>query len=146
MPQTSLNIVIESPLWAEALPHYETAAQQALGFFDGAAVSVVLADDAFVRQLNHRYRGHDKPTNILSFADDSEPDYLGDLILAFETIQAEAQTQGKLLSHHVTHLLIHGCLHLQGYDHEAEAEAEQMEAYEIELLAAQGIANPYEIR
>ncbi|HYM03321.1 MAG TPA: rRNA maturation RNase YbeY [Stellaceae bacterium] len=114
-----------------------------------AELSIVLGDDALVRSLNHRWRAQDKPTNVLSFpAQDgrSPPDaprLLGDVVLAFETVAAEAAAQGKPIAHHVGHLVVHGVLHLLGFDHEAAAEAERMEALETAVLAALGVPDPY---
>lgn len=104
-------------------------------------MAVVLADDAFVRELNHQYRGKDKPTNVLSFP--GEGDYLGDVVLARETLEREAQEQGKSIRHHALHLLVHGTLHLQGHDHMKEKEAQAMEALEIKILKTLGVSNPY---
>ena len=119
----------------------------------GAEVSVVLADDATVQALNREYRGHDTPTNVLSFANledarapgplDGEPLLLGDIVLARETVLAEARAQTKAPGDHLSHLCVHGLLHLLGYDHMAEAEAETMEALERRTLARLGIADPY---
>ncbi|ABK43949.1 protein of unknown function UPF0054 [Magnetococcus marinus MC-1] len=120
-------------------------------------VSVLLSDDEAVQALNAQYRGKDKPTNILSFAmeeeaDDAmpmpimagEPRLLGDLILAYQTVQREAAEQDKPFDQHLTHLLVHGTLHLLGYDHErSEDEAQQQEAREIAILAQLGLPNPY---
>ena len=117
-----------------------------------AEMSVVLADNALVHQLNRDYRGKDKPTNVLSFAltEADEPELgegaaimLGDVILAYETVQREAAEQGKDPSDHLTHLVVHGVLHLLGYDHMTDEEAEEMEALETQLLAGLGIADPY---
>ena len=120
---------------------------------DGPAeMSVVLADDALVQRLNRDYRGKDKPTNVLSFAlteaeepegGEGAPMMLGDVILAWETVAREAAEQGKIPSDHMTHLVIHGVLHLLGYDHEEDDEAEEMERLETQLLAGLGIADPY---
>ena len=97
-----------------------------------------------IQNLNHQFRGKDKPTNVLAFPSDDEEDYIGDIIIALETIQREAQEQDKSFADHFTHLVIHGCLHLLGYDHEQKNEAEEMENKEIELLKKLNIANPYE--
>jgi probable rRNA maturation factor len=108
----------------------------------GGALSVVLADDAFVRDLNHTYRGKDKATNVLSFA--GEGDELGDVVLAYETVKREAKAQGKSFVRHTAHLVVHGCLHLAGYDHKDAHDADKMEALEISVLAKFGFPNPYE--
>lgn len=112
-----------------------------------AGITIVLGNDAEVKELNHQYRAKNKPTNVLSFPDGSVIDgqkQWGDIILAYETIVCEAASQGKSIKHHVTHLTIHGVLHLLGFDHETEKEAGIMEAYEIAILARMGVANPYE--
>ena len=117
-----------------------------------AELSVVLADDALVHRLNRDYRGKDKPTNVLSFAlteaeepelGEDAPVMLGDVILAWETVAREAAEQGKTPSDHMTHLVVHGVLHLLGYDHETDDEAEEMEQLEVEVLETLGIADPY---
>ena len=110
----------------------------------GQELSIVLADNDFVQDLNKEWRGKDKPTNVLSFPQD-EPGMLGDIILAYETIVDEAQTQQKRFEDHATHLIIHGLLHLLGHDHEEDHEAEIMERLEIEILQDLGVKNPYEI-
>lgn len=104
-------------------------------------VTIVLATDAFVRKLNRDFRGKDKPTNVLSFP--GVGDYLGDIILARQTIEREAKTQGKTPRDHTIHLIIHGLLHLLGYDHERPKQAQNMEALEIKILKKLGINNPY---
>ena len=113
---------------------------------------IAFADDAAVQALNARYRGKDQPTNVLSFpAGESagpapEPDQpwpLGDIVLARETVFQEAISQGIDFSDHTTHLIIHGVLHLFGYDHIVDREAEEMEALEVEILADLGISSPY---
>ena len=106
-------------------------------------VSVVLMDDKMIQTLNLEYRGKDKPTNVLSFPVVNAPGLLGDIVLARETIMKEAQESGKAVGDHVTHLIIHGVLHLLGYDHITEAEAEIMEEIEVKALEKLGIANPY---
>jgi len=121
---------------------------------DGPAeLSVVLADDPFVQRLNRDYRGKDKPTNVLSFAfgdDEDEPDpapgtpvLLGDIVMSLDTLTREAKEQGKPFAHHLAHLSVHGVLHLLGYDHIEDAEAEEMEALETTILARLSIPDPY---
>jgi probable rRNA maturation factor len=116
----------------------------------GAEVSVMLSDDARVREVNRAWRKMDKPTNVLSFpaaeADKiSSSPFLGDVILAFETVEREAADEDKPFADHVAHLMVHGFLHLIGYDHETDQEAERMEALETRALAELGIADPYRV-
>ncbi len=136
-----LNIVHEAGDWKNALPNVEDISQHVLNEID-AELSLVLANDAFIQDLNFRFRQQNKPTNVLSFPSD-ESDYLGDIIVALETLQREAKEQSKSLQAHFTHMLIHGYLHLQGHDHEDDTQAEEMEKLEIEWLAKLSIANPY---
>lgn len=112
-------------------------------------ISVLLADDDAVQALNREWRGKDTPTNVLSFPADmpaipEAPKLMGDIALARETLVRESEEQEKPLAHHLQHLVVHGVLHLFGYDHLEEAEAEDMEAFEVEILAGLGIPNPYE--
>ena len=107
------------------------------------APCVVLADDARLRALNRRYRSKDKPTNVLSFASDAGDGALGDVVLARETVRAEARAAGLRPEHHLAHLVVHGVLHLLGWDHVRAAEARAMEALEARALARLGIADPY---
>ncbi|MFM9843640.1 MAG: rRNA maturation RNase YbeY [Dongiaceae bacterium] len=114
-------------------------------------LALTFGDDATLRTLNSRYRGKDKPTNVLSFgspddwneAEPGQPCPLGDVILARETVLREARRQGKMPADHATHLVIHGVLHLLGHDHEHRADAQRMEAIETDILARLGIADPY---
>jgi probable rRNA maturation factor len=118
---------------------------------DRVEISLVLGDDALVQRLNRDYRGVDKPTNVLSFAaldDDGPlpsdgPVLLGDVVLAYETMRAEAEADGKTISAHLSHLVVHGVLHLLGYNHSEDEEAEAMETLERSILAVLDIADPY---
>lgn len=115
-------------------------------------VVVTFTADSAIRGLNKTHRGIDKATNVLSFPaydpdeprPPGEPVHLGDVVLAYETIMREAVEQSKDFHDHVTHLLVHGVLHLLGYDHEEDGEAEEMEALEISILNGLGIKNPYQ--
>ncbi len=111
--------------------------------FSRMEVSVVLSSDKEVQDLNKIFRHKDKPTNVLSFPSD-EKDELGDIILAYETVVREAEKFGISPLHHTLHLIIHGFLHLLGYDHEKEKEAKEMENMEIRILETLHINNPYE--
>jgi probable rRNA maturation factor len=122
------------------------AARQTLS--EPLEVSLLLTDDRAVRELNRAWRGKDEATNVLSFPSGAQPiaggrRALGDLALAYETLQRESEAEGKSLADHATHLIVHGLLHLLGFYHTGEAEAEEMEALEIEALRRLGIANPY---
>ena len=159
-----IDIDIAAPMrqWLDILPDAEdlvrsavTAAWQASGDDTAAAVevSVMLADDATVRTLNRDHRGKDKPTNVLSFPIGGEggsgvgtdaPMMLGDVVLACETVTAEAAAQGKSVADHLRHLVVHGVLHLAGHDHEDDADAERMERLETRILADLGVGDPYE--
>jgi len=111
-----------------------------------AEVSVLFCHDSFIRELNRKWRGIDKPTNVLSFPGEGDPalaSLLGDIVIAFETASREASEEGKLLHDHLTHLLVHGFLHLIGHDHVEASEAEAMEALERAILARLGIDDPY---
>jgi probable rRNA maturation factor len=118
---------------------------------DGAEVSVLLADDAEISALNERWRGLARPTNVLSFPA-AAPDriaaspLLGDIAMAFETVEKEAVDEGKTFADHVAHLVVHSFLHLLGFDHQSAGEANRMEALEVSALARLGIADPYASR
>jgi probable rRNA maturation factor len=116
---------------------------------DNRGVDVLLTSDAEIQILNREWRGKDNPTNVLSFPSpdmpvpEGEVAHLGDIVLAWGTVALEARETGKSLADHATHLVVHGTLHLIGFDHEDEAEAEAMEAKEREILAGLNIADPY---
>ena len=117
---------------------------------EGREATIVLGSDRLLRRLNATYRGKDVPTNVLSFpfkprarADQEGDCYLGDVVLAAETIAGEAAQRRLEPVHHVQHLVLHGLLHLIGYDHETEAQAVEMEQLETEILTALGLKDPY---
>ena len=143
-----IDVEIEDDAWAKALPEAEplarAAAEAALTGERAGGVVVLLTDDETVRDLNARFRGKDKSTNVLSFPAGHNPEgLLGDVALAFGVCAREAAEQRKPLAHHLQHLVAHGVLHLVGYDHETDAEAEAMEALEREILAGLGVPDPY---
>ncbi len=115
-------------------------------------ISVALSSDAEIQVLNSRYRNQNKPTNVLSFvngmmlANTGGPVFLGDIIIAYQTVMAEANVEGKSPGDHLAHLTVHGVLHLLGFDHETDDEAERMEALEREILVDIGVADPFHHR
>jgi probable rRNA maturation factor len=149
-PDIAVNI--ESPLWdaqpeAGRMVHDAIMAAAARVPSEGE-LSVLLADDGAVQALNRDWRNIDKPTNVLSFPSDAPrlagvPALLGDIAIAFETLDREAAAEKKPFLHHLAHLAVHGYLHLLGYDHQTDSEAEAMEALEREILAAMRIPDPY---
>ena len=150
--QADVNVAFgEWPDISNALESIRAVLAQSPAFQDFAGmtveISIVLADDNFVQNLNKTYRGKNKPTNVLSFPQDPEPGAgeinLGDVILAYQTVKKEAQSQGKSFMDHTSHLLVHGILHLLGHDHEKDEEAEEMESLETLILEKIGIKNPY---
>jgi probable rRNA maturation factor len=155
----TIEVTVESPAWQTAVTDPEHLCRRAVAAVlaqedtTAAAVveiGIVLADDARMRVLNRDFRGQDRATNVLSFpAGDhaspmaGQPRLLGDVVVALETMRREAAGDGTPLDDYLAHLLVHGTLHLLGYDHESDDEAERMEAREIALLAGLGIADPY---
>lgn len=144
------DLVIEDDSWAslgdlEALCNKAFAAACKAAPVDEGNVAVLWADNDALQALNLQFRGKDKPTDVLSFPSlPMDRPFLGDIALAWGVTVADAEVQGKAIDDHVTHLLIHGYLHLLGFDHETDEEAEEMEALEIKALASLGIANPYQ--
>ena len=130
---------------AAALAHHRRVA-----LAPGSEANVVLGSDELVRRLNRTYRGKDAPTNVLSFpfqrppgAGPQEVDCLGDVVLAAETVRSEARERGIEPKHHLQHLVVHGLLHLLGWDHQTDTAADDMERLETDILATIGVADPY---
>ena len=154
-----IDVAIEDARWDDAVPELEAWVIRAVeaGLAAGPAsprnpveVSVLLADDATVQDLNRTWRGKDRPTNVLSFPAAPQPAQpglarpLGDVVLAYDTLVRESAEQSKPLAHHLAHLLVHGTLHLLGQDHETgDADADAMEALEVAALATLGVPDPY---
>ncbi|HEY0909782.1 MAG TPA: rRNA maturation RNase YbeY [Bradyrhizobium sp.] len=153
------DVLIVAECWqtesgAEAVIHraIATAAEVANADHGEAELAVMLTDDDGIRTLNSNWRGIDKPTNVLSFpalqptgpaGPDDAPRMLGDIAIAYQTTRKEADDEQKPFEHHLSHLAVHGYLHLIGYDHENDADAEIMESLETEILAQLGIPDPY---
>jgi len=147
-----VDIQAQSPLWsaqpaAEPTVRAAIAAVAAMLETARGEVSVVLTDDAAMRTLNRTWRGIDKPTNVLSFpAAKTGHGMLGDIVVAFETLQRECDEEGKTFLDHLAHLTVHGFLHLAGYDHETNAQADAMEALESRVMRAMNRPDPYSAR
>jgi probable rRNA maturation factor len=160
----TVDVLSESPLWG-AEPGAEAVVREAISWAAAAAspagpaaeVAVLLCDDATIAALNAQWRGRDESTNVLSFpappapagpasvasVSESGAVHLGDIAIACETVIREAREQGRTVSDHLAHLAVHGFLHLLGYDHQTDGEAERMEGLEREILAGLGISDPY---
>jgi probable rRNA maturation factor len=144
------DLIIEDDSWAalgdlEALCRRAFAAAGQVAPVSEGNVALLLADDAALHQLNLDFRGKDKPTDVLSFPSlPMDRPFLGDIAVAWGVSSADAGLQGKAPKDHLVHLLIHGYLHLLGFDHETDDEAAEMEALEIKALASLDIANPYQ--
>ncbi|MBL4538734.1 MAG: rRNA maturation RNase YbeY [Oceanicaulis sp.] len=144
-----VEFVLEAENWSEhesLLDRCRAAIEAGLDQLEdpraGAAV-ILFSDDATVHELNRRFRDKDKPTNVLSFPAPDREGYPGDVILAYETCAREAQAAGLSLIDHAAHLALHGVLHLNGFDHQEEDEATEMEALETAVLTGLGMSDPY---
>jgi probable rRNA maturation factor len=148
----NVDISIDDKDWT-AVPNLRKLARSAIAAAlpeNDVSLSLLFTSDAKILEINRQWRGKATATNVLSFPVSAEtpvpagePRPLGDIALAFGVISREAEEQKKPVTHHVTHLIVHGALHLLGYDHETDSEAEAMEAREIMILAGLGIENPY---
>lgn len=148
----AVDVLVEAQLWSEQMESEEAVrrAVAAAGarLQQGGEICVVLTDDAAIQKLNRTWRQNDKPTNVLSFPAAhmrgiSGPALLGDIVIAYETTAGEAMAEGKPFLDHLSHLTVHGFLHLLGYDHENDGQAEEMERLEREILATLGLKDPY---
>ena len=155
------DISVSHSDWVSAISNVESVCHRAALATFGACVeielsqvevSILLSDDESLRALNKKYRGIDKPTNVLSFSNlddikkvqfEAIPQLLGDVVIAYETALSEAEQEGKELADHLSHLVVHGILHLLGHDHKHNAQAKLMEALETSTLAELGISDPY---
>lgn len=171
MSDNRIDIIIDDDRWTKLIKNADEWAEEVfetalsylqeqdmgweIGFDKPIIVTLDLNNDAEVQKLNAEFRGKDKPTNVLSFANIDDDEFvngleeadeieLGDIIIALETLEAEAEQKGILLKDHFAHLLIHGILHLFGYDHQDDDEADEMEGIEIQILQNLNIRNPYE--
>lgn len=153
-----IDVRVTCPLWRRAVADVEDVCRRAaLGAlapvrtpWPGIEASLVLADDELVWTLNREFRDCDRTTNVLAFPGLPEgpqppgaPVLLGDVVIAYETAATEAAADGMEMSDHLCHLVVHGMLHLLGYDHQSEAEAAEMERLEVGVLAGLGVDNPY---
>ena len=155
-----VDVSVPCAAWSRSLPGAETLCRRAAaavfdeagGAYGEAEASVVLADDGLVAGLNRDYRGRDGPTNVLTFAVADRagpppaaggPVMLGDVVVAYETVAAEAAGEGRTLAHHLCHMVVHGMLHLLGHDHGTDDDAARMERLEVRILAGLGVPDPY---
>jgi len=148
----AIDIQVASPLWqaqplAEPTVRAAIAAAAALSTAAGE-VSILLTDDKAIRALNRDWRGIDKPTNVLSFpapgaAAGASAKTLGDIVMAYETLAQECDRQDRVFLHHLAHLTVHGFLHLIGYDHQTDAQADAMEGLESKIMARMNLPDPY---
>ena len=151
----AIDILVESPLW-NGEPEHQAILRRAVAAAaretssKPAELAIVLTDDSAIRALNRKWRGQDKPTNVLSFPAaggavmaPADAPHLGDIVIAFETTAREASSQGKLFAHHLVHLAVHGYLHLLGFEHETDQKAADMERLEADILSQLGVPNPH---
>jgi probable rRNA maturation factor len=149
-----IDVLIDSDLWknvagVNSIARRAVAEAAAMLSTTGAELAIVLTDDSAIRQLNRLWRGIDAATDVLSFPAGQtfdQPPHLGDIVLAYETIAREARAERKPFAHHLAHLVVHGFLHLLGYDHARDAEAEAMQSVERQVLQRLAISDPYRRR
>jgi probable rRNA maturation factor len=148
-----VDVQIQSPLW-DAEPDAADTVRNAIAAaaatirLQGRALSVSLTDDETIRSLNRQWRGIDKATNVLSFPAAHTPAALatkfsGDIIIAYETLKRECADENTIFLHHLAHLTVHGFLHLMGYNHESDPEADDMEGVESKIMTTMGLPDPW---
>jgi probable rRNA maturation factor len=160
-PRPEIAVSVAAADWTRALPDAPAICRRAAraafagNESDDGEISILLTGDAQVQNLNRDYRDRDEPTNVLSFPGfpaagknsppppPGAPRMLGDVIVAYETAEMEARRDGKSLGGHLQHLIVHGVLHLQGFDHQTAAAAREMESREISVLKTLGVGDPY---
>jgi probable rRNA maturation factor len=149
-----VDVLVESGLWKEprsvkSLVRRAIEEAAAAVSTSAAELAIVLTNDSAIRLLNRDWRGTDAATNVLSFpaqgAAGGEPPFIGDIVLAYETVAREARDEGKPFAHHVAHLTVHGFLHLRGYDHQRSKDADEMEKLERKILRRLAIPDPYRL-
>jgi probable rRNA maturation factor len=151
MSAGAITLLVDDPGWRrsrgldECLRRAAGAALRASGFSGKSSLTVLLSSDEKLKALNREFRGRDKPTNVLSFPTaDRQDGYRGDIAIAYGVTRREAEAAGKRFADHASHLVVHGVLHLAGYDHEKMRDAKIMEPLEVKILKRLGIGNPYD--
>ena len=151
--QQGILVVVDDPGWRKVrgllprLKRADAAAERAARFRGASTLTILLSRDGKLKSLNRDFRGKDKPTNVLSFpAGPNKDGYRGDIALALGVTRREAKSAGKSLADHAAHLVVHGVLHLAGYDHERPKDASVMEPLEVKVLKRLGVADPYAAR
>ena len=147
MSAVGITLLVEDPAWRKSrglVARLRRAAEAALAAARlKGNFTVLLSSDKKLKALNHEFRGKNKPTNVLSFPAQGDDGYRGDIAIAYGVAAKEAKASGKSLADHACHLVVHGMLHLAGYDHERAADAKIMEPLEVKILGRLGIADPY---
>ncbi len=140
--QAGNPIIVDDPAWRRFASHAERLAARAAAAAGSPEATIVLSSDRDVQRLNHTHRGKNKPTNVLTF-EPAAPGLPGEIVLALGTVRREAAAAGKRPAQHLAHLVVHGCLHLQGHDHEHPGDARRMEMEEARILSRLKLPNPW---
>ena len=146
---SAITVLVDDPGWRKPrglVTSLKRAAEAALAAVRlKGTCTILLSSDAKLKILNHDFRGKNKPTNVLSFPADGDDGYRGDIAIAYGVTAKEAKASGKTFADHASHLVVHGVLHLAGYDHEKSRDAKIMEPLEVKILKKLGIADPYKV-